>query len=105
MFTLYMLSVLGKSIIIFQWFSGSDTDLTLTNDLGGIFYTIDIWMQFLDELIMWFIIKSLITPIARSVTNEASSQSIGIQDYFSSKSIHSNSVVSTKRSLLVLNGR
>ena len=78
MFTLYMLSVLGKSIIIFQWFSGSDTDLTLTNDLGGIFYTIDIWMQFSDEVIMWFIIKSLITPIARSVTNEASSQSISI---------------------------
>ena len=73
-----MLSVLGKSIVIFSWFSGSLSDLNLTNDLGGIFYTIDIWMQFLDELILWFIIKSLIAPTFRSITTDITRLSIGI---------------------------
>jgi len=54
----------------------------LTNEFGAIFYTIDIWMQFSDEIIMWYIILSLIIPSTRSVTVEVSRQSIDIQDYF-----------------------
>jgi hypothetical protein len=72
-----MLSVLGKSIVIFKWFSGS-LDLNLTNDLGGLFYTIDIWIQFCDEVILWFIIKNLIGPAFRSINTDTTGLSNGI---------------------------
>ena len=71
MFTIYMISVLCRSILIFYMISSDNSNLKQVTDLGVV-YTIDIWLQFFDELIIFYLILSFIQPQNRVLTDNGS---------------------------------
>jgi hypothetical protein len=60
--TLYMVSVLGSTILIFYYIGTGNKGLQFT-DLEAVFYTIDVWLQFFDEVIIVYLVLTFASPL------------------------------------------